>query len=132
VYNDADKRIAALPAAEPTKYKDLLHELILQGLLVLSDPEVLIRCRPEDLSTVQKILPKVKSDYESKTGLKVNVSTDQKAFLSDVRCTGGVSLLSHGGKIQLDNTFESRLETSYQQNLPKIRKMLFADIEEAL
>lgn len=43
------------------------------------------------------------------------------------RSTGGVTLFTNGGRVMLENTFESRLEIAYQQNLPVIRSMLFGD-----
>mmetsp|Transcript_13643 Transcript_13643/g.34749 ORF Transcript_13643/g.34749 Transcript_13643/m.34749 type:complete len:84 (-) Transcript_13643:1770-2021(-) len=44
------------------------------------------------------------------------------------RCsTGGVTLFSHGGRIMLENTFESRLEIAYQQNLPILRTVIFGE-----
>lgn len=49
-----------------------------------------------------------------------------------LRSTGGVTLFSNGGRVMLENTFESRLEIAYQQNLPSIRNMLFgADDDDA-
>lgn len=43
-----------------------------------------------------------------------------------------MTLFSNGGRVMLENTFESRLEIAYQQNLPVIRSMLFgADDAEA-
>lgn len=37
---------------------------------------------------------------------------------------GGVVITTEGGKIRLENTFESRLEICYQQNLPYFRETL--------
>jgi len=45
--------------------------------------------------------------------------------------TGGVTLFSNGGRVMLENTFESRLEIAYQQNLPIIRSMLFGEDDAA-
>lgn len=53
-------------------------------------------------------------------------------LVSPPHSTGGVTLFSNGGRVMLENTFESRLEIAYQQNLPFIRSMLFgADDAEA-
>jgi len=37
---------------------------------------------------------------------------------------GGITLISEEGKIRLANTFESRLETTYESNLPYFRAAL--------
>lgn len=54
------------------------------------------------------------------------------SLLAPSHSTGGVTLFTNGGRVMLENTFESRLEIAYQQNLPIIRSMLFgADDAEA-
>mmetsp|Transcript_48770 Transcript_48770/g.119431 ORF Transcript_48770/g.119431 Transcript_48770/m.119431 type:complete len:221 (-) Transcript_48770:152-814(-) len=126
IYDETDKRIASIAAQTPKQYNQLLRDIVLQGLLALSDDEVVVRCRQADIGVVETVLPQVASDYSAKTGKAVAVTVDTKTFLSD-NCTGGVTLFSEGGKIMLENTFESRLEIAYQQNLPTIRGSLFGD-----
>jgi hypothetical protein len=38
---------------------------------------------------------------------------------------GGIIVLGHGGKIELDNTLEERLKLLETQSLPKIRASIF-------
>lgn len=41
------------------------------------------------------------------------------------RSAGGVSIVAGGGKIELDNTFETRLELLKRNALPAVRETLF-------
>lgn len=123
-YGQAAKDLAAFPDNNPVSYKTMLEALIQQGLSILSDSEVVVRCRRIDADIVRDILPSVTEQYVATTNNPVSVHLDEKTFLAD-SCTGGVVLLSQQGTIVVENTFESRLEISYQQNLPHIRKIMF-------
>lgn len=125
-YEDAGKQLADLPTTDAPAYHLFLQALVLQGLVVLADPEVVVRCRRADLDAIDTLLPAVTEDYVAATNNPVTVVLDHDTFLAD-SCTGGVVLLSQGGTIVVENTFESRLEIAYQQNLPKIRTVMFGD-----
>lgn len=125
VFDAADAELASMPKNSSQDYAKLLEEFVLQGLIKLSDDEVVVRCRAEDLAAVRDVLPSASESYISKTGKPVSVTVDEDTFLSE-KCTGGIALLSAGGRIMVENTFESRLEIAYQQNLPAIRGVLFA------
>lgn len=122
-YEDTEKQLKAL-SKNKSKYSKLVAGLILQGLLCLKDAEVVVRCRSVDVGIVKDAIGKVSEDYKAKTQTAVSVTVDESTFLAD-SCNGGVVLLSQGGSIQVDNTFESRLEIAYHQNLPEIRQILF-------
>jgi V-type H+-transporting ATPase subunit E len=126
VYDEADAALATLATGKPEEYSSLLSSMVLQGLIKLSDEEVIVRCRKADLDIVREALPAVAEEYISKTGNPLTVNVDSKIFLA-ANCTGGVSLLSEGGRILVENTFESRLDIAYNQNLPAIRKILFTN-----
>lgn len=122
----ASKKLSAIPAADPATYKNILNALVMQGLVVLADADVVVRCRAADVEVVDALLPSVTEEYVATSGSPVTVNLDRDTFLAD-SCTGGVVLLSRGGTIVVENTFESRLEIAYQQNLPKIRDMMFGN-----
>lgn len=126
-YLEAAKNLAELPESDPAEYVRILQALILQGLIVLSDSDVVVRCRAADVDLIDEMLPAITEDYVASTNSGVTVNLDQDTFLAD-SCTGGIVLLSQGGTIVVENTFESRLEIAYQQNLPQIRKIMFGDI----
>lgn len=119
---------AAVDLAEATNdsaaYTEILKNLILQGLLVLSDNEVVVRCRSADIEIIDSVVPAAQEEYVGKSSSPVTVKVDRDSFLPD-SCSGGVVLSSKGGNIVVENTFESRLEIAYQQNLPSIRKIMF-------
>lgn len=123
-YDDAARQLAQIVKDTDT-YTDILKALVLQGLIVLSDDEVVVRCRHDDVEIVDGLLPSVKEEYVGKTSNPVTVNLDRQTFLSD--CSGGVELISQGSTIVVKNTFESRLEIAYQQNLPQIRKIMFSN-----
>ena len=123
-YAETEQKLASVPKSDPEKYAKLLGGFVLQGLMALKDSEVTVRCRREDVSVVKNVIPSVSEEYVAKTNAPVTVTVDEGTFLSD-SCIGGVVMLSQGGSIVVDNTFESRLDIAYNQNLPTIRKMLF-------
>lgn len=125
-YDDAAYQLAAMVDSDADAYVGILQALILQGLVVLSDSDVVVRCRRVDVENIEAMLPSVTEEYVAATNSPVTVVLDRDTFLAD-SCTGGVVLLSQGGTIVVENTFESRLEIAYQQNLPKIRKVMFSD-----
>lgn len=123
-YEESVAELSKVPAEQPDAYHSIMKALIHQGLIVLSDEEVLVRCRSADVELVEAILPNVTEDYVGQTNAPVTVKLDRNTFLPD-NISGGVVLMSQGGTIVVENTFESRLEIAYQQNLPIIRTMMF-------
>jgi V-type H+-transporting ATPase subunit E len=124
VYAAAVARLAKLAEEESEEYAALVGDMILQGLIKLNDEEVTVRCRKGDMEMVSDAIPAVSESYISKTGNPLALRLDEDKFLPE-DCAGGVSLLSAGGRIIVENTFESRLQVAYQQNLPLIRAVLF-------
>lgn len=125
-YDEAAKKLAEIPSSDSDAYGRILQALILQGLIVLSDSDVVVRCRRSDVEIIDDMLPSVTEDYVSSTNSPVTVVLDRDTYLAD-SCSGGVVLLSQNGTIVVENTFESRLEIAYQQNLPQIRSIMFGN-----
>lgn len=110
---------------DAARYKKMLEDLIVQGLLQLLEPEVEIRCRKPDLGQVKALCKSCVETYTKSTGGKpCKVTVNEVDFLpSD--CSGGVELLAQAGKIKVTNTLESRLEMLSSQMMPEIRTILF-------
>lgn len=117
-------------------YKQLLKDLIVQGLLKLKEPSLLLRCRQADMGLVKSVLQFAKDKYAAKTKAHPpEVIVDENTFLpadDDLsnpgrKCAGGVVLASRDGRIVCDNTLDSRLEVTFKQILPEIRKRFFAN-----
>jgi vacuolar-type H+-ATPase subunit E/Vma4 len=66
------------------KYITILANLITQGLLVLMESKVIIRCRYDDYGLVQRLIPDAIRRYKDQSKEKsIQVTIDEKHFLSD-------------------------------------------------
>eukprot|EP00438_Fugacium_kawagutii_P012402 Skav215507 [mRNA] locus=scaffold165:1016100:1027269:- [translate_table: standard] len=120
------------------KGKQFITQLLVQGMLMLLESEVVVRCRESDQSLVQGCLKDAADQYASlikkETGAtKTCALTIDKAFLPAApvagkdgpSCLGGVMLFCQGGKISVDNTIDMRLNLVMEQAKPAIRGLLF-------
>jgi len=121
------------------KAKEFTTKLIVQGLLMLLEDEVLVRCRACDKAMVEGCLSNAAAQYakvvKDSTGaaksckLKldeaVKLSPPPSAAQHGDSCLGGVVLACQGGSITIDNTIDSRLALVLEQAKPTIRKYLF-------
>lgn len=122
-----------------SKYQSLLVGLITQGLLMLLEDEVFIRCRKEDENIVKGVLAQAAGEYskivKNETGAtrSVKLSIDTSAYLapgpqrgsSAASCAGGVVLVCNNGAIKIDNTLDTRCNLVMEQDKPAIRGILF-------
>jgi len=116
---------------------DFITKLIVQGLLMLLEKEVSVRCRREDVGKVQGCLAGAAAQYaqiiKNETGqtMSVKLSIDGQHLPSasggadGATCLGGVMLVCHNGKITVDNTVDARLGLVMEQAKPNIRALLF-------
>jgi len=107
------------------KYRNLLEQLILQGLVMMTEEIVSIQCRKEDLKFVNEVMGKAKSKYETRMGKKVDLSISDKNLPSYPNCNGGIILSALHGRIICNNTLDARLKYAYDTVIPKIRYILF-------
>ncbi|KAL8501100.1 hypothetical protein ACS0TY_020606 [Phlomoides rotata] len=126
-------------------YKRLLNDLIVQvgplsfdiSLLRLKEPSMLLRCRKDDLHSVESVLDSAKNEYAQKTNVHSPEVVVDQIYLPPApshhdaharSCAGGVVLASRDGKIVFENTLDARLEVVFRKKLPEIRKSLFGQI----
>jgi len=110
---------------------DFLTKLILQGMLMLLEDEVLVRCRAGDDGTIKGCLGAAQSQYSAIIQEKTSASksctltldTENKLPADKL---GGVVLSCQKDSITIDNTVDSRLALVMEQAKPKIRLLLFA------
>mmetsp|Transcript_73557 Transcript_73557/g.195518 ORF Transcript_73557/g.195518 Transcript_73557/m.195518 type:complete len:234 (-) Transcript_73557:72-773(-) len=121
------------------KSKPFVVKLIVQGLLMLLEGEVEVRCRECDKALVQSCLKPAEDEYakliKDQTGAKrtCKLTIDSKTYLppppvagsESASCLGGVSLFCQQGKISIDNTIDLRLRLVMEQDKPAIRAQLF-------
>lgn len=136
-----DSKVALMQALKNEgKHKEFVSNLIVQGLLMLLEDEVLVRCRACDDAIVSSVLEKASRDYtkvvqaETGTTKTVRLGLDQAVKLPPApggsghgpSCLGGVVLSCQNGTITIDNTIDSRLGLVMDQAKPTIRKLLFS------
>ncbi|CAE8712168.1 unnamed protein product [Polarella glacialis] len=129
-------------AQEMTKQdspKKFLTQLIVQGLLMLLETEVVVRCRQSDSKVLETCLQDASAQYatiiKTQTGAAkaCKLSLDNTTYLSPApiagkegpSCLGGVVLHCQNGNILIDNTIDTRLKLVMEQAKPAIRGLLF-------
>jgi len=123
---------------DKAKCEKFIQDLMTQGLLMLLEPEVLVKCRKCDEALVKSCLPAAEKMYakviKDKTGAtkacKLTVADkyldpEPVAGKDQPSCLGGVVLSCFGGKITVDNTIDARLHLVMEQDKPAIRSQLF-------
>jgi len=117
-------------------YKKLLLQLLTQGLLTLSEPQVSVRYRKVDEALVESILSECVEDYKKRAGKGLNAVLDKVNYLAPPKsensnnyCSGGIVVVGYNGRIVCDNTLDQRLLLAYEGLLPKIRVSLFGASE---
>ncbi|XP_041354944.1 V-type proton ATPase subunit E-like [Gigantopelta aegis] len=121
---EASRRLGEV-AHDKHKYKNILEGLIAQGLFLLLEPVVILRCKEADVDIVKSVIPAAVHSYKTATkGREVQVTIDKDHYLTpDI--AGGVELRAQGHKFTIDNTLDKRLELISYQMLPELREILF-------
>ncbi|PSS11343.1 V-type proton ATPase subunit E like [Actinidia chinensis var. chinensis] len=118
-------------------YRKLLKDLIVQSLLRLKEPAVLLRCRKEDLQSVEYVVPSAQGEYAEKANVHAPEiiidhirlpSAPSRHDAHGLFCSGGVVLASRDGKIVFENSLDARLDVVFRKKLPEIRKLLFGQV----
>eukprot|EP00878_Enallax_costatus_P001437 GHUV01001587.1.p1 GENE.GHUV01001587.1~~GHUV01001587.1.p1 ORF type:complete len:237 (+),score=77.33 GHUV01001587.1:148-858(+) len=125
-------------AKNPTQYRKLMQDLLVQALHKLREPTALVRVRQSDLAIAREILDPARKQYAATYGNEApSLTLDQRDFLppppakttSDddegVTCSGGVVVTSADGRVVVSNTLDQRVHIVYEANLPDIRNKLF-------
>merc|ERR1719476_623486 len=119
---------------------EFITKLIVQGLLMLLEESVSIRCRESDARLVRGCFQNAMSEYtrliKEQTGAtkKCTLTMDSQSLApepvygkedSGPSCLGGVVLVCCNGRISIDNTIDMRLKLVMEQAKPAIRGLLF-------
>jgi V-type H+-transporting ATPase subunit E len=139
LYEQALEQLVAYGSESGTAYEHLLERLIEQGLgLMQTERRIRLILRPRDRALVQSMLPRLQDRHsqaletgtfrnaDSSSATKPSVSLAEDEHLDDT-AAGGVLLTSADGRVRCDNTLERRLEIAYQQNLARLRELLYGD-----
>jgi len=122
---------AKLPAlASGAGYATLLESLILEALITLAETKVQVKGVSSQGAVTQKALVPAVTKYKDWAS-----KNKDAAFLGDIEVTfdpaplatgiGGVEVTGFAGKINLNNTLQSRLMLAYETRLPALRALLF-------
>jgi len=110
------------------KYQDILKNLMLEGFYALNEPKVQIRARKEDFDLAKKAIGEACKEYKGNTKKDISASVDEESPLPQ-DSAGGLSIVGGGGKIDINNTLEERLNLLEDTALPSIRTTLFGKNE---
>lgn len=139
--NDAVLRISedAKETMRGAVSQEFITKLITQGLLMLLEDDVQVRCRSCDDALVQSCLAAASREYskvvKAETGVSrecrlsldtaVKLSPAPEHSVDGTSCLGGVVLACQNGSIVIDNTIDARLKLVFEQAKPVIRELMF-------
>lgn len=123
VLDESRKRLGEV-TRDPSRYKEVLQALIVQGLLQMLEPNVLVKTKEVDQNLVNSILDLCTDQYNKISGKEVHVKIDTENYLP-AETTGGIELTAQRGKIKIINTLENRLELIAVKLVPQVRVALF-------
>lgn len=126
LFEDARKKIAE--KSKEDNYEETLKGLILEGMYMIAESKVGLKCREADKDKVSKAAEEASKEYKDKTGKDIEPVISEKDYLPE-ESAGGVFLTGTGGRIELDNTFEQRLKQLETDALPSVRATLFGENE---
>ena len=118
----ADVRTQLLQVRETEQYKTIIKGLILEGIKILNDTTITIRCIQKDIPLVKSIISDIKKEQP-----KLKIDLDELFSLDD-KVIGGVSIATMGERIICNNTLEHRMTQALSVALPLIRKTVFPSL----
>merc|ERR1712130_223405 len=121
LFDKAQEALTTL-SKDSDKYKKLLEELLVQGVLQLFEPKVEVITRSGDVQLVQELKSAAEKRYAEETGRKTEI-TVKEGLSKD--SAGGLIVTAHDGRIRLDNTFEQRLRLLEETMMPELRLALY-------
>ncbi|EFQ26730.1 ATP synthase subunit [Colletotrichum graminicola M1.001] len=149
IFEDARKKLSSA-TKDKGKYQATLKNLIIEGLYALAEPEVVIRARKADFDVVKKAIEDAVKEYKKEVGKDTSAKIDEPNPLPAERhvspprlltylslcpqeqkltkmknSAGGVFIVGGKGKIEINNTFEERLNILQDTGLPAVRETLF-------
>lgn len=107
-------------------YQDICKGLILEGMYALNEPKLAVRARQKDNDVVKKAIEDAKKEYKQNVGKDADAIIDEKNALPE-GSAGGVMIVGTGGRIDINNTFEERLNLLGVDALPQLRTALFGE-----
>ncbi|TPX13886.1 uncharacterized protein E0L32_005586 [Thyridium curvatum] len=123
IFETTQKKLAE-GTKDKSRYRGILKNLLLEGFYAMNEPELQVRARKADYDTVKKAIEDAAKEYKKEVGKEVKATIDEANPLPE-GSAGGVSIVGGAGKIDIDNTFDARLDLLKDSALPGVRKTLF-------
>ncbi|ODA78716.1 hypothetical protein RJ55_06098 [Drechmeria coniospora] len=123
IFETAAKQLAD-GAKDKARYQVILKGLILEGFYALNEPELQLRARKADFDVVEKAALLAADEYKKEMGKAIVGKINKENPLPD-DLSGGVIVIGGNGKIDVNNTFEARLELLKDSAAPAVRHSLF-------
>lgn len=123
IFEEATKKLAE-GTKDKAKHQKALTGLILEGFYALNEPELQVKSRKKDFDLVKKAIEEAAKEYKKEVGSDVAAKIIEDDPLPD-SLAGGVIVIGGDGKIEIDNTFETRLKLLEDSAAPAVREALF-------
>ncbi|KAI2615363.1 ATPase, V1/A1 complex, subunit E [Hypoxylon sp. NC1633] len=123
IFDAASSRLAD-GTKDTTKYRGTLKNLLLEGLYALAEPDVQVRARKADYGVLKDAIKDAEGEYKSSTSKETKVTIDEENALPE-GSSGGLVIVGGQGKIDINNTFDERLQLLQSSGLPAVRETLF-------
>lgn len=81
LFDEARKKIAT--KAKDKDYEETLEGLVLEGLYMLAEPKIALRCKKNEVDKVKKAAEAAAKEYSDKTGDKCEVVISDKDYLPE-------------------------------------------------
>jgi len=124
------------------QYAKLMEELILQSLAKMGDePKIYVYCLVRDVDVAQQAVQRALERYKATNPENgaIDLSVDTSKPLPELhdantgeKCYGGVAVSNADRTIVCQNTLNARLQIAAESLLPRIKTLLFPDIQAML
>eukprot|EP00829_Urostomides_striatus_P010551 TRINITY_DN2492_c0_g1_i5.p1 TRINITY_DN2492_c0_g1~~TRINITY_DN2492_c0_g1_i5.p1 ORF type:complete len:233 (+),score=60.12 TRINITY_DN2492_c0_g1_i5:125-823(+) len=131
ILKDGKQKLKDETCLETPEYKELIKQLIIQGMIKLMEPDLQLIVVEKDKKMVEEVLKECEKEYEelmkkeTERDYKCTLRIDDTKKLEHEQECGGITLVTTDGRIVCVNTIASKLALVYEQLLPKIRGLLF-------
>lgn len=123
IFEDAQKKLAD-GTKDKGKYQKVLKGLLLEGFYAFNESDLQVRARKKDYDLVKKAIDEASQEYKKQVGKEVSAKIDEENPLAE-GLSGGVTIVGGNGKIDINNTFETRLGLLEDSAAPAVREALF-------
>ncbi|PHH63536.1 hypothetical protein CDD81_5723 [Ophiocordyceps australis] len=123
IFEETQKQLAN-GTKDKGKYQKTLKGLILEGFYAMNESQLQLRARKKDYDVVKKAAEEAAKEYKKELGRDIEFKIHEEHPLPE-GSSGGVVIVGGGGKIDINNTFEARLELLKDAAAPAVRQSLF-------